>query len=110
VTSKLRDGTRRGLALAELEGAFRVIVCADDVEHPKPHPEPVRKALELLDAPAEGAVFIGDARPDLQCGRAAGVRTAAALWGPFHRAHLADLEPDYWLEQPADVARLLTVP
>jgi hypothetical protein len=38
------------------------------------------------------------------------VRTAAALWGPFDRAHLADLEPDYWLEQPADVARLLTVP
>jgi pyrophosphatase PpaX len=106
VTSKLRDGTRRGLRLAQLEAAFDAIVCADDVTHPKPHAEPVLTALQLLGVPAADAVFIGDARPDLLCGRAAGVRTAAALWGPFDRAHLADLEPDYWLERPADIVRL----
>lgn len=107
VTSKLRDGAGRGLRLLDLEDAFDAVVSADDVQRPKPHPDPVLKALELLGASAREAVFIGDARPDLMCGRAAGVRTAAALWGPFTRDELQDLEPDYWLERPADIPRLL---
>jgi len=106
VTSKMRSGALRGLRVAGLEDAFRVIVGADEVTHPKPHPEPVLMALERLRAPVAGAVFVGDSRHDLECGRAAGVKTAAVLWGPFDRAHLADLEPDYWLETPADLTLL----
>jgi pyrophosphatase PpaX len=108
VTSKMRSGAVRGLRLVGLEDAFDVIVAADEVEHPKPHPEPVLKALDLLAARAADTVFVGDARHDIVCGRAAGVRTAAALWGPFDRAHLEDLRPDYWLETAADIARLQT--
>ena len=106
VTSKMRSGALRGLRVAGLEDAFQVIVGADEVTHPKPHPEPVLMALERLRAPAAGAVFVGDSRHDVECGRAAGVKTAAVLWGPFDRAHLADLEPDYWLERPEDLATL----
>lgn len=40
-------------------------------------------------------------------GRAAGVRTAAALWGPFERAALARHEPTWWLERPGQVLDLL---
>jgi phosphoglycolate phosphatase-like HAD superfamily hydrolase len=40
-------------------------------------------------------------------GRAAGVQTAAALWGPFGREHLAGATPDFWLETPADLVALL---
>ena len=106
VTSKLNDGARRGLRVSGLEAAFELIVGADDVTHPKPHPEPVLKALEQLGVTAGETVFVGDSRHDLECGRAAGVTTAAALWGPFDRAHLADLEPDYWLEKPDDLKHL----
>ena len=106
VTSKLRSGALRGLRLAGLEDAFGVVVGADDVTHPKPHPEPVLTALERLGARAQDAVFIGDSRHDIECGRAAGVKTAAVLWGPFDRSHLADLEPDYWLERPVDLSLL----
>ena len=106
VTSKVRSGAMRGLKVAGLEPAFDVIVGADDVRHPKPHPEPVLAALDRLGAQPGEAVFIGDSRHDLECGRAAGVQTAAALWGPFDRSHLADLEPDYWLEHPGDIAKL----
>jgi pyrophosphatase PpaX len=110
VTSKQRSGALRGLKVAALESAFDVIVGADEVTHPKPHPEPVLLALERLAAPAAGAVFIGDSRHDLECGRAAGVQTAAVLWGPFDRAHLEDLEPDYWLERPQDISLLTSDP
>src|SRR5881397_1226850 len=106
VTSKMRSGALRGLQVAGLEDAFHVIVGSDEVTHPKPHPEPVLKALEHLRASAHDAVFIGDSRHDIECGRAAGVKTAAALWGPFDRSHLADLEPDYWLERPEDIRSL----
>lgn len=106
VTSKLKSGAVRGLQVAGLDRAFQVIVGSDDVTHPKPHPEPVLKALELLRAPPAETVFIGDSRHDLECGRAAGVKTAAVLWGPFDRGHLADLEPDFWLERPQDLQTL----
>jgi pyrophosphatase PpaX len=106
VTSKMRSGAMRGLVRASLDDAFDVIVGADDVTHPKPHPEPVRLALERLGTPASDAVFVGDSRHDLVAGRAAGVKTAAALWGPFDRSHLEDLAPDYWLERPADLSLL----
>ena len=106
VTSKVRTGAMRGLQAAGLDGMFELIVGADDVRHPKPHPEPVLKALEQLGTTPESAVFIGDSRHDIECGRAAGVKTAAALWGPFDRAHLEDLAPDYWLERPADISLL----
>ena len=106
VTSKLKSGAIRGLRVAGLDQAFDAIVGADDVTHPKPHPEPVLKALDLLGASATETVFIGDSRHDLECGRAAGVKTAAVLWGPFDRSHLADLSPDFWLERPGDLQSL----
>jgi pyrophosphatase PpaX len=106
VTSKMRSGALRGLRVAGLEDAFAVIVGSDEVTHPKPHAEPVLRALERLGMPATGAVFIGDSPHDIACGRAAGVKTAAVLWGPFDRAQLAAQDPDYWLERPADLASL----
>ena len=106
VTSKLRGGAIRGLKLLGLEHVFPIVVGAADVTHPKPHPEPVLKALELLGAAPEGAVFIGDSRHDMESGRAAGVKTAAVLWGPFNRQHLEDSAPDFWLEKPAQLAQL----
>lgn len=106
VTSKLRSGAIRGLRVAGLDDAFTVIVGADDVTHPKPHPEPVLTALERLGTGAAEAVFIGDSRHDMACGRAAGVKTAAALWGPFDRTDLEDSAPDYWLERPEDLSLL----
>lgn len=103
VTSKMRSGALRGLRLVGLEETFAAVVGSDEVTHPKPHPEPVQRALERLGAAPADAVFIGDSRHDMECGRAAGVETAAVLWGPFDRAHLEDLAPDYWLERPEDL-------
>jgi pyrophosphatase PpaX len=107
VTSKNRQGARRGLQLVGLEALMDVLVCADEVTNPKPHPEPVEKAVALLGADPTSTVYVGDSLHDMRSGRAAGVKTAAALWGPFGRAHLEAAEPDYWLERPADLARLV---
>ena len=107
VTSKNRLGALRGLKLVGLEGLMDVLVCADEVTNPKPHPEPVEKAVALLGADPASTVYVGDSIHDMHSGRAAGVKTAAALWGPFGRDHLESASPDYWLESPADLVALL---
>jgi len=109
VTSKNQQGAIRGLRLVGLHDLIDVMVCADDVENPKPHPEPVERAVELLAADPASTVYIGDSIHDMRSGRAAGVRTAAVLWGPFGREHLEHAEPDFWLQRPSDVLELLEV-
>ena len=108
VTNKARKGTLKGLQTCGLEDLFSTIVAADDIDKHKPDPAPVFMALELLNADAERTVFIGDSRFDMAAGRDAGVRTAAALWGPFERSDLEPYGPDYWLSKPADIANIAT--
>lgn len=108
VTSKNRSGAERGLKLCDIEPLMDVIVGADDVTHPKPHPEPVLLAIRLLGADPASTVYVGDSIHDMQSGRAAGVRTAGVLWGPFGRADLEPATPDYWLERPSDLLKLVS--
>ena len=96
VTSKNRLGAARGLALVGLADTMEVIVGADDVTNPKPHPEPVERALNQLGMPAESCLFVGDSHHDIHCGRGAGVWTAGVTWGPFDRAHLEMVVPDFY--------------
>ena len=107
VTSKLGDNARRELTSCGFDGLFDALVSASDVERPKPHPEPVLRALAAIEAPADTALLVGDSVYDLRAGRAAGVDTAAALWGPFDRSALAAGQPDYWLEDLDELLELL---
>ncbi|MFZ5624112.1 MAG: HAD-IA family hydrolase [Gemmatimonadota bacterium] len=106
VTSKNRQGTLRGLRLVGLDDVFEVLVCADDVVNPKPHPEPVEKAVALLGAALEHTVFIGDSPHDMHSGKRAGVRTAAVLWGPFGREDLEPCAPDHFVQAPEELLAL----
>jgi len=105
-TGKSRAGLDRDLDFHQLKPLFASSRCADET-NPKPHPEPVETAVRLLGAEPEMTVYVGDSIHDMLSGRAAGVRTAAALWGPFGRSHLEGASPDYWLDTPEDLIRLV---
>jgi len=107
VTSKQRTGAERGLRFLGLEAAMDVIVAADEVENPKPHPEPLLKAVAHLRVDVAGTIYVGDSTHDMTSGRAAGTLTAAALWGPFPREYLAPTAPDYWLSEPEELHAIL---
>lgn len=107
VTSKNVAGARRGLRLIGIEETMEVIVGADDVQNPKPHPEPIHLALERLGVTAESTIYVGDSLHDMHSGRAAGVRTGAVLWGPFGREHLEPAGPDFWLERPDQLVEVV---
>lgn len=102
VTSKSRPFAERGLRVVGLRADL--VVGPRDAARPKPAPDPVWYALKALGdvAPAR-SLFVGDAASDLVAGRAAGVRTGAALWGPFGRAELAPHAPDHFFEAPTDL-------
>ncbi len=103
VTSKNNSGARRGLRLIGIEETMEVVIGADDVQNPKPHPEPIHVAMDRLGVTAERTIYVGDSLHDMHSGRAAGVRTGAVLWGPFGREHLTPSQPDHWLERPEDL-------
>lgn len=107
VTSKNRQGAMRGLALVGLGDVMEVIVGADDVERPKPHPEPVERALASLGMPTAGAVFIGDSTHDIHSGQGAGVATIGVTWGPFSRGDLETAAPTHYCDSPAEVLAVL---
>jgi len=107
VTSKSEALAMRGLAHVGLARYMDTIVGCDSSTRHKPDPEPVRIALHRLDASPEDAIFVGDSVHDLFAGNAAGVHTAAALWGAFSRADLEPGEPNAWLESVSDLVTLL---
>ena len=85
-------------ALPEL-GVFDVIVASDDTERHKPDPQPVLRALELLDAHAEDAAYVGDSPFDVRSAKAAGVFAVAVSWGNMHpRERVEAEEPDAFVD------------
>jgi len=70
----------------------------------KPQPDVIYKSLEVLGVRAEDCLLIGDAAPDLEAGRRAGVKTCGVRYGYGDPAKMALWEPDYWIE---DISELL---
>lgn len=67
-------------------GGFDVVVSGSDVTHPKPHPEPYRRAAELLGVPIADCVAIEDSPPGL----ASAVQAGAAVVGVPHMVALPE--------------------
>lgn len=103
VTTKQINTVMLGLKLTKLDQFFDVIVAIDDVQHAKPHPEPVEKALVLLNAQPEEAVTVGDNHHDILSGKNAGTKTAGVAWSAKGREHIASYEPDVILEEMKDL-------
>lgn len=74
VTMSLR---RMALGVVELIDfdAFELVVAGDDVENPKPHPEPYLQAAALLDVDITDAIVIEDSPTGLRAGIASGAVT-----------------------------------
>jgi pyrophosphatase PpaX len=107
VTTKRHDVTLKGLRLMKLDSFFEVIVAYDHVSKTKPDPEPIFKALEQLESTPSEAIMIGDNYHDILAGKNAGTKTAGCAWSIKGREYLAKYEPDYILENMADILPIL---
>lgn len=107
VTTKLYETVLKGLNLTKLDSYFEVIVALDHVTKEKPDPEPVFKALEQLHSRSEETIMVGDNYHDILAGKNAGTLTAGVAWTVKGRDFLAKFEPDYMLENMADLLTIL---
>ncbi|KZN59994.1 hypothetical protein N474_06255 [Pseudoalteromonas luteoviolacea CPMOR-2] len=54
---------------------FDCVICKDDVEHPKPNPEPYQKAMQQLNVSAHQVIALEDSHTGLTSAVDAGIRT-----------------------------------
>lgn len=105
VTSHTGELLIRNLKITGIDKYFKVIVTPFDVEKPKPDPESIFKALEILRVKPERSVFIGDSPADIKAGKAAKVKTIAAIYG-FHGERLLETNPDFFVD---DIAQIIPI-
>jgi HAD superfamily hydrolase (TIGR01509 family) len=98
------SGNRRHV---DLDGLIEVWICADDAPFAKPHPAPVRLALDALGCRPAQAVMIGDTRFDMEAGREAGTLLGVAMWGVRDPAPLLGYQPEFVFDNPQQIRDLL---
>ncbi len=70
---------------------FKVLVGREDVINPKPHPEPILKALNILNANRSNSWMIGDTVLDIQAAKSAKIRSVAVSCGYGKKEELITL-------------------
>jgi pyrophosphatase PpaX len=103
VTSKAEWLAQRALELIGVADLFPVLVGCDMCVNHKPHPEPVERALTLLDVSAADAIFVGDSPHDVESGRAANVYTIGVTWGAFAREEMEASGADVVIDDVAEL-------
>lgn len=88
-----------------LTGCVQAVVGSDSTQRIKPHPEPVLRALALLNVGARQAVMVGDTTVDIEAARAASVLAIGVLCGFGEPKDFTNA--DVVLESTADLADLL---
>lgn len=79
-THATRRAATMALQVTRLSLLISAMVCGEDVEHGKPHPEGLRKACGALDVTAQDAAYVGDAPADMACAVQAGCLAVHAAW------------------------------
>ena len=107
VSSGSRARVRRQLREHEVAGMFRTKVCSEDAPRRKPHPAPLRMALDRLGLSPEVCVYVGDAPEDIEMAHRAGMRAIGVLGGSPVPERLRGASPDAMIETIRELPALL---
>lgn len=81
VTTKTGQYSRKILENFGVMDAFNVLIGREDVHNPKPHPEPIEKAMSMMKCNKERCWMIGDTRLDIASAQSAGIKSVAVTSG-----------------------------
>jgi len=107
VTSGDRDRVTRQLRAFRLTQLFGARVCSGDTPEKKPHPAPLRLALQKLRLEPAACVYVGDSPEDLQMAKSAGVQAIAVLGRFPTEERLRAARPDFLLESIRELPETL---
>jgi phosphoglycolate phosphatase len=80
-TNAYRVSAIESLKHLNIYNQFDTIACADDVSHPKPHPEMLYRILDDLNLSRDEAIFVGDGERDLYASQNANIDYLMVNWG-----------------------------
>jgi len=107
VSSGSRSRVRKQLREHNVSTIFLAKVCSEDAPRRKPHPAPLRMALDRLRALPQTSVYIGDAPEDIEMAHRAGVRAIGVLGGSPVPERLRAASPDAMIETIRELPALL---
>jgi HAD superfamily hydrolase (TIGR01509 family) len=107
VSSGSRSRVRKQLREHNVSAMFLAKVCSEDAPRRKPHPAPLRMALDQLRARPQTSVYIGDAPEDVEMAHRAGVRAIGVLGGSPVPERLRAASPEALIETIRDLPALL---
>ena len=107
VSSGSRTRVRRQLREHGVAAMFRAKVCSEDAPRRKPHPAPLRMALDRLGISPNVSVYVGDAPEDIEMAHRAGMRAIGVLGGSPVPERLRAASPDALIETIRDLPALL---
>jgi len=81
ISNKFRSISLQVLERLNLSRYFEEVAGADTFPERKPSPVPVLRILEEFGARPEETLIVGDSTYDIEAGRAAGIKTVAAMYG-----------------------------
>ena len=88
----------REIANVGFEGVFEVVVCHEQMENRKPHPEGLETAMRLLNRSPEESCYIGDSPEDIEMGKRAGVLTVGVQSAYPTNWKLKGSSPDIYIQ------------
>lgn len=106
VTSKTRGAAIRSLTNMGILDCFDHLICGDDVENPKPHPEPILKALEHFKISDDEAIYVGDSSHDINSAKGANVKVIGVVWGAKTKDEIIGETPNYVADTWDDVVNV----
>ncbi len=80
-TNAYRVSAEQILAHLQIKDYFEIIVCGDEVEHPKPAPDMIEKIIDFFGCEKEEIILVGDGKTDEEAARAAGIAFIKVNWG-----------------------------
>lgn len=107
VSSGSRTRVRRQIREHQVNSIFRVKICCEDAPRRKPHPAPLRLAIERLRLTPQACVYVGDAPEDIEMAHRAGVRAIGVLGGSPVPERLLAASPDAVIETIRELPGLL---
>jgi len=99
------------LSKVPVQNYFKTTISFDDVRDPKPSPDQVLKIEEMYKIQPQECLVIGDARSDIEMGKAAGSKTV--LFFPTENQEIygsewaKELQPDFVVESFEELGKLV---
>ncbi len=90
-----------------LKDFFETIIGRDQVDNPKPDPEPVLLACERLEIKPQEALFVGDSLLDLTAAKEAGSIFVGVLTGACDRREFVENKADYIYSHVGELTELV---